>query len=398
MKDKILFFITSEYPYGKGETFIDDEIRFLADVFDKIIIVPTIPIDSKRRNIPLNAVVSDFENNQADWLKTFSKIASEPKIQKEFFSNLFSNPLKNKILLKSVKNSLTIADRLKTYSEEYKSAEKVYYSYWLDDGAIAAAFLNDDSIRISRSHGWDVYFELHKHNYLPLRDFLSERLERIFTISENGKDYLDKKTGRPEKITISRLGTSNENVFDERSDYSKLNVISIGNLIPLKRINLIASAIGSCGNENITWNHFGEGILLDEIKSEFPFGIFHGHVGNEKIKEFLRANAANSVLVNTSSTEGIPVSMMEAMSFGIPCLGTKVGGVSEIIKDGFNGFLMPSDLTAETVAEYIKKFINLPDEEKNSMRRNAYKIWNEFYNADKNYSDFAARISALISR
>lgn len=398
MKDKVLFFITSEFPYGKGETFIEDEIGSLAEVFDKIFLVPTNRAASECRNVPPNVTVCDPGEEDAGWLRAIGKISSESKIAGEFFLNSFSNPLKNKILLKSVRNALTISDRLEILSKEHGASEKVYYSYWLDDGAMAIAFLNDDAVKISRAHGWDVYFELHKHKYLPLRDFLSERLDRIFTISQNGKGYLDAKTGRPEKIAVSRLGTSNENTFDDKLENSKLNVISISGVIPLKRIHLIGGAVNLCDNEKVIWNHFGDGLLLDEIKREFSSGVFHGHLENNKVKEYLKANAVNSILVNTSTTEGIPVSMMEAMSFGIPCLGTNVGGVSEIIKDGINGFLMPADVSAETVAKYIQKYLDLSPEEKNRLRQNAYKTWNERYNADKNYRKFTAQLQAITSR
>ena len=43
------------------------------------------------------------------------------------------------------------------------------------------------------------------------------------------------------------------------------------------------------------------------------------------------------LFVNVSSSEGIPVSIMEASSVGIPCLATDVGGTGEIISDGVNG-------------------------------------------------------------
>lgn len=395
MKDKVLFFITSEFPYGKGETFIEDEIRSLAEVFDKIFIIPTNRTASECRNVPANVFIYDLGEENAGWLRAGGKILSESKIAGEFFRNLFSNPLKNKILLKSVKNALTIFDHLEKISQENNPREKVYYSYWLDDGAIGIAFLNENSTKISRAHGWDVYFELHKHKYLPLRDFLSERLNKIFTISQNGKGYLDAKTGRPEKIAVSRLGTSNENDFADKPENAELNVISISGVIPLKRIHLIGGAAKLLDTEKVEWNHFGEGSLLDEIKKEFTHGVFHGHLENNKVKEYLKANAVNSILVNTSTTEGIPVSMMEAMSFGIPCLGTNVGGVSEIIKDGVNGFLMPSDASAETVAKFIRKYLDLTTEEKNRLRRNAYKTWDERYNAEKNYSKFTTQLQAI---
>ena len=46
------------------------------------------------------------------------------------------------------------------------------------------------------------------------------------------------------------------------------------------------------------------------------------------------------VYVNTSIHEGIPMSVLEAMSYGLPVVAANVGGLPEIIKNGVNGFLI----------------------------------------------------------
>lgn len=394
MKGNTVFLFTSEFPFGTGENFIESEIKILANAFDKIFIIPFENPNGEQRRLPQNVSVKLPETHRTSLPKIFSKIFSEPEILKEFLKNLFSNPLKNKVLLNTVRNALTVLEQIELLRRKNSGGRHFFYSYWLNDAAVALAFLNDSEVKISRAHGWDVYFERHPYNYLPLRKFLAQKLNKIFTISENGKLYLDGKTDQPEKIEISRLGTINDFPFKDNIDDSRLNVISIGNLIHLKRVNLIGEAIKIIDHPKINWHHFGDGELFQEIKNKFPFGNFHGFTENIKIKEFLAEHSTNSVLINTSSTEGIPVSMMEAMSFGIPCIGTDVGGVSEIIEDNVNGFLMPADLSAEKAAEFINKYFFLSNSEKQIFRQNAYKTWKEKYNAEKNYRDFADKIKS----
>lgn len=68
--------------------------------------------------------------------------------------------------------------------------------------------------------------------------------------------------------------------------------------------------------------------LRDNIQYEFK-----GNVSNtELMKQYQDKNYY--VFVNVSSSEGIPVSIMEATSFGIPCIATDAGGTKEIIRDG----------------------------------------------------------------
>jgi glycosyltransferase involved in cell wall biosynthesis len=387
MKSTILFFLTAEFPYGAGETFIENEISYLAESFDKVVLLPLNKVGEEHRKIPCNVIIKPIQKRQISWKKVFSKIFNEAEIFKEFIFNTTSNPLKNKILLKSIRTAINIAENLEMRHREYKSGNSFFYSYWLDDTALGVSFLNH-SIKFSRAHGWDVYFERHPFGYLPLRQFLLKKIDRIFCISENGKFYFESKFDGHSKVEVSRLGTINRYPFNNKIKDSGLNIISIGNVIPLKRINLIGEAIQIINSNKISWYHFGDGSLFEQTKNSFPFAIFRGRVNNYELKKILKQYSLSSVLINTSSTEGIPVSMMEAMSFGIPCIGTNVGGVSEIIEDNVNGFLIPADPTPEIVSEYIKKYINLTLEEKEEFRLNAFNTWKEKYDAEKNYKDF----------
>lgn len=71
---------------------------------------------------------------------------------------------------------------------------------------------------------------------------------------------------------------------------------------------------------------------------------FEGWVSGEKKVELLN-NA--DVFILPSYTEGLPISILEAMSYRLPVISTPVGGIPEVIKDGENGFLFtPGDKDA----------------------------------------------------
>jgi len=396
MNHTTLFFITAEFPYGTGETFIENEISFLAKSFDQIIIVPLTKSSKEHRPVPPNVLIEPFQTARVHWQKVFRTIFNEPEVRQEFLRNAASNPLKNKILLKSVQRGLDISTHLKESAKRHQSRTKFYYSYWLDDGAIGIALLDCGGVKVSRAHRWDIYTENHLYHYLPLRRFLTQRLSQIACISQDGKMYLEKRAGQPNKISLSRLGVINRQSFSRREFSGQdLNVISISYLIPRKRVELIGESIAHINSQHIHWDHFGDGPLLDRVKRLFPFGNFHGHIGNDRLTEVLSDLSSNSLLINTSTSEGIPVSMMEAMSFGIPCIGTNVGGVSEIIKDNYNGFLMPADPSPQVVSEYINRYFNSTAKEKECFRLNAYETWRENFDAEKNYKAFAAELKAL---
>jgi glycosyltransferase involved in cell wall biosynthesis len=76
-----------------------------------------------------------------------------------------------------------------------------------------------------------------------------------------------------------------------------------------------------------------------------------GNVKNEEIQKYYSLNQVD-LFINVSEYEGIPISIMEAMAYGIPCLATNVGGVREIVNDD-NGFLLNKDTNYNQIISSI---------------------------------------------
>jgi len=94
--------------------------------------------------------------------------------------------------------------------------------------------------------------------------------------------------------------------------------------------------------------------------------------------------------INVSTTEGLPVAMMEAISFGIPIIGTDVGGVKEIVTEE-TGLLIPVNFEDEFLANQISIFLDRfggSIEVKNRVRE----FWKKNFDALNNYEEFTNRI------
>ena len=61
-----------------------------------------------------------------------------------------------------------------------------------------------------------------------------------------------------------------------------------------------------------------------------------------------------------SKNEGMPMSVLEAMSYGLATIATPVGGVPQVIQDGINGYLMPVD-DSEFLASRINELLDDPN-------------------------------------
>ena len=98
--------------------------------------------------------------------------------------------------------------------------------------------------------------------------------------------------------------------------------------------------------------------------------------------------------VNLSTSEGIPVSIMEAMSYGIPVVATDVGGTSEAVVTGRSGLLIGVDgplrpgPLADMIIEALKPGGSLADAEPQL-------VWEERFDADVNYAEMAARLADM---
>ncbi|MBI5050449.1 MAG: glycosyltransferase family 4 protein [Nitrospirae bacterium] len=67
--------------------------------------------------------------------------------------------------------------------------------------------------------------------------------------------------------------------------------------------------------------------------------------------------AISDIFALSSLSEGMPVSIMEAMASGLPVVSTDVGGVSELVMDGETGFLVPPK-NPDALAEKIKALMD----------------------------------------
>ena len=96
------------------------------------------------------------------------------------------------------------------------------------------------------------------------------------------------------------------------------------------------------------------------------------------IPDFL---SQGNALVLSSQWEGLPNVVLEAMAAGLPIVATDTGGVRELVSDGENGFLAPSQepmLLAEAMAHLMK----LTEQKRKKMGRKGRKIAQEKYNIE----------------
>lgn len=415
-----LFFITSYFPFEPGEAFIEAEFPFLYSNFSRVIIITRNVTAHKLRAIPNNVNVYRYNptTTSAGYLlipmlfgRNIKRIACIYKDEIRFRNEiLLPLSFRQKLfLLKKIIKGL----QLKNFIESIIRKEKIegvitLYSYWMNNGAHAICMLDQlNKFKIARAHRIDLYEEETDSNYLPLLKYLFYNLDGIFFISGHGKEYFENRLSVTHpKNQVSRLGVIKPFLNDvQKTDSGFFRIVSCSSLIQVKRIELIISALENLKTDRkLIWNHFGEGKLQSELNdlAQRKLGTlknikfqFMGQVPNSKLLEFYSNNKVD-LFINTSSSEGIPVSIMEAQSFGIPVIATDVGGVRELVTEG-TGTLLPIDFKPEDLAKMIHFYANLTEEEENNIRMKAFNNWKLNFNASSNYKDFIMKVNSILA-
>lgn len=392
-----IIIINHSYP-EKGETFLDNELKY-SNEKDEIILAPIFlskKYNSTNKNKNVISGLSEkkvFDIIRAVLLGLFDIFAANELSAIYLKRNSLRNFLKAwKMAAVSEFKAKKIAKYLlKNYSDE----SFVLYSYWMYETAFIALKLKKifpKSFVITRCHGYDLYEERHENFYIPFRKYIFSNMHKIFCISENGKQYIKNTYGNnwSDKIEVMRLGTSYYGINNPLKE-RKIVLASCSNLVDVKRVNLIIKALME-STAQIKWIHIGDGILrseLEELSKKLPKNVeckFLGLMKNEEVMKFYK-NQHIDVFINVSESEGVPVSIMEALSFGIPIVATDVGGTHEIVIDKYNGILLNKNFKSGELLDSISFIVD-----DNKYRRNAIKVWNKMCSAKVNYKEFYEKL------
>ena len=172
-------------------------------------------------------------------------------------------------------------------------------------------------------------------------------------------------------------------------------------MIPLKRVPLIIEGLARITDIRIQWTHFGTGSHYEETvryagellggKENISFEM-PGFVPVEEIMRFYKENCVDCFLT-TSSTEGSPVSVQEAMAFGIPIIATAVGELPHMT-DG-NGILLSENPQPEDVSSAVARLWHMSDEETAKMCARSRTLWEQKYNAVENAEKFVRMLMEI---
>lgn len=391
-----LYLFTATFPYGQAESFIETEIIFLSKEFEHVVIIPLSGKNDNKRDVPINCEVLE-PIIKSKWqryvyglynCKTLDVFLND-FIKKKVYTNFAS--LKTWLVAYYITNLLLKSKSLMSRLEK-ASSEDVIYFYWGVGSSLLTPFItNNHAKKVVRFHGeWDLWEES-SGNYAALRSKIANSIDLAVFISKAGLHYFDQKYADISlKKSICYLGTVDHGV-SKRSDDGVFRLLSCSSVIPLKRIHLIFESLQLIDGIEVEWTHIGDGIGFKELrqltqKSKSNISIrLMGSIPNQAVFFYYRNNSIDA-FINVSSTEGLPVTLMEAISFDVPIIATNVGGTSEIVNSE-TGILLTSNPSCQEIANAIHDI--------RKLELNPKLFWDKNFDANKNYPEFINIISLL---
>ena len=230
----------------------------------------------------------------------------------------------------------------------------IIHSHWIFPSGLIGAVINKiyRIKHIITVHSGGLYLLTKFPFSSSIIRFIYKNCEQIICVSNDLKKELIARVGSDKKISIIPMGVEinkpEVNKIRAKSKFriaGKFVVLYIGRLVKIKGVKHLIHALSKI--ENVILYVAGDGGKRKTLKKlSERLGVdsyFLGYVsGNMKEEIFASSDVVVVPSIKTKSgrTEGVPLVILEALSYGKPVIGSDIGGIRDIIKNGTNGYLV----------------------------------------------------------
>ena len=323
---------------GGPATFVPKIVKYFQDELNYEIEILTLS-DNKNSNINDDFSVKRIDRNLPiiyRWLKTIFTIYKLGKNKDLIFVNGLGTEttianifLKKKIIRKIVGDPV--------WERAYSKAK------------ISESF---DEFQV-KNYGFSISFQK------KVRSFSIKKSDIVVTPSQHLKNFI-LNLGFKNKIEIINNGVfipkENTNIFTN----DQINITILSRLVSHKNIEKIIKAISDLNSPLINLNIIGDGPELNQLQkitlesNNKDNIIFHGKLNRDEIDHiFLNSD----IYIQASNYEGLPHSLLEAMSYGIPVLCTPVGECKEILGNEDRGYILDLPVSKNNIKSKINEII-----------------------------------------
>lgn len=235
-------------------------------------------------------------------------------------------------------------------------------NYFFKIYRIIRQFIQDQNVK--KNHDL-IYIYISHKNYTIAKKWLSKNAHFIEVIN-------------PIELYNNKMDTTN----------AKKNFLYIGRLSHEKGSDLFCQAITKLKKSGIV---IGDGEMRSELEEKYKNICFTGWLSHEEIENYILD--ASALIFSSRCYEGAPLTIVEMLSSGLPCIVSDVTSATELISNEKNGYVFKSD-DLNDLCEAIKKLtpekeLSLKINIKRDFERNEYSLENhverllDIYNRQK---------------
>lgn len=197
---------------------------------------------------------------------------------------------------------------------------------------------------------------------------LASRFDKTVAVSSDIRESLKRDYGIQDKrLETIRNGIRVPEACDRSMASDDFVIGSAGRFVPVKNhlfMIEVAKEV-TAKTDRIRFELAGEGPMLGEIRRRIAgYGLEKRFILRGFIDDVDSFYPRLDAYLNTSLHEGIPMSVLEAMAYGVPPIAPRVGGLAEIVTNGVDGYLVDT----RDPRAYAEKCLSLCNDQ--TLRRN----------------------------
>ncbi|MHA1629823.1 MAG: glycosyltransferase [Candidatus Heimdallarchaeota archaeon] len=235
--------------------------------------------------------------------------------------------------------------------------------------------------------------------------------DKIIAVSEQIKDDLERSGIRRKKITVIQNAVQATHKTEQYAENRRKKRL----FLAINDEEFAVGYVGRLSEEKGVQYLIDAGRILIETGEVFKILIIGDGPQREELEGIVKQKGLKRAIIFTgfqtdvekwmpcldifvlsSLTEGTPMALLEAMSFGIPVVASDVGGIPNVIKNGENGILVdPAD--SKAIAENLKILFHNPSLRK-SMAKEAVGVIEKKHNIDDWCREIESQYNHLVHK
>lgn len=418
-----LYLITQDYPYGPIEdSFVKPEYPYLCERFQVSVIAAELSVPEER--VPkhetdrqkIKACMISKKQSTGEKLLSLMRFLCEKDCYTEIAAIIKSRqkiPQRIYRALMFGAAAETFYRRLKRKISLTKDTQAVFYFYWFDYKCFGLTMHRHKfpQIRIvARTHGYELFDERELYGRQFFKPQMDAALDRLVFAAQYAKDYYLSRyqLTDSEKYPLYRLGVPDRKVTVEERKKAQsgeeLLLVSCSGTGRIKRIDRIIEGLSAVTDAKVHWVHIGGGEELDALRSLAEEKLkdkpdiryeFTGTLTNGDVIAYYQTHYVSCFITTTETEGGSPVSVQEALSFGVPVIATAVGELVQMV-DG-NGILLSEKPAGEEVARAVEQMAACyGTEEYFRMCGRSLEIFRERFDERRNFTAFAEELMRMM--